>query len=293
VHVIIPFPPGGTNDQVMRAVGEKFLQVTGQPFIIDNRGGGSGIIGTEAVARAEPDGYSIGYVSMSNLAINPHLFKTLPYDPLRSFEPITRVAAATGVFAVNPAQPMQNVKEFIAWVKAHPGKMTVAANGVTDPTNVIILLMNKSMGLDLQPVNYKGGVPAVQDFLGGHVPAIVNVVLGLKPLGLTGKARILAVSRATRTALLPDVPTFAELGYPDIVVEFGGGLLAPAGTPKAVIDKLYADVTRILAMPEVVQRVNAIGNDVLGGTPAEYRQAIHSELERWGSLVKALGWKAE
>lgn len=293
VHVIIPFPPGGTNDQVVRVVGEKFLQVTGQPMIIDNRGGGSGIIGTEAVARAEPDGYTIGYVSMSNLAINPHLFRNLPYDPLKSFEPVTRIAAATGVFAISPSLPMQNLKEFIAWVKANPGKMTVAANGVTDPTNVAILLMNRSIGLDLQPVNYKGGVPAVQDFIGGHVPAIVNVVLGLKPLGASGKARLLAVSRATRTPLLPDVPTFAELGYPDILVEFGGGILTPAGTSRQVINKLYAEISKIIAMPEVVQRINVIGNDILGGTPADYRQAIQTELDRWGTIVKVLGWKVE
>ena len=293
VRVIVPIPPGGTNDQVLRALGEKFQQSTGQPVVIDNRGGGSGIIGTEAVARGEPDGYTLGYVSLSNLVINPHLFKNLPYDPLRSFEPVTLISAATGVFAIQPSLPMRNLKEFITWVKANPGKMTVASNGATDPTNVIILLMNRSMGLDLQPVYYKGGAPAVKDFIGGHVPAIANVVLGLKPLGLSGKARILAVSRSTRTVLLPDVPTFAELGFPDVVVEFGAGLLAPAGTPKPIIDKLYAEVSRILAMPEVVQRVQAIGNDVLGGTPAEFSQVIRTQLERWGALVKELGWKAE
>lgn len=293
VRVIIPFPPGGTNDQVMRTIGDKFAQSTGQPFVIDNRGGGSGIIGTEAVARGEPDGYTIGYVSMHNLVINVHLFKSLPYDPIRSFDPITRVAASTGVFAVHAAQPVQSLKEFIAWVKAHPGKMTVASNGATDPTNVIILLMNKSIGLDLQPVYYKGGALAVQDFLGGHVPAIVNVLLGLKPLGASGKAKLLAVSKAKRSALLPDVPTFAELGYPDIVVEFGGALVAPGGTPKAIIDKLHAEVSRVLVMPDVVQRLNILGVEPLGGTPAEVRQIIHSETKRWGALVKVLGWKAE
>jgi tripartite-type tricarboxylate transporter receptor subunit TctC len=293
VHVIIPFPPGGTNDQVMRAVGDRFQQVTGQPFIIDNRGGGAGIIGTEAVARAEPDGYTIGYVSMTNLVVNPHLFKNLPYDPQRSFEPVIRVSASSGVFAIRPDLPVKTLKELVAWVKANPGKMTVGSNGATDPTNVIILLMNRSMGIDLQPVYYKGGAPAVKDFLGGHLPAIVNVILGLKPLGLSGKANLIAVARPTRSKLLPDVPTFAELGYPDVVMEFGAGLLAPAGTPRPVIDKLHAEMARILAMPEVVQRINALGNEVLGGTPGEYSEKIRTELERWGALVKILGWKAE
>jgi tripartite-type tricarboxylate transporter receptor subunit TctC len=262
-------------------------------MVIDNRGGGSGNIGIEALARAEPDGYTVGYISLNTLAFNTHLFKNQPYDALKSFEPITRIAASTGVFAIHASQPMQNLKEFIAWVKANPGKMTVASNGATDPTNVIILLMNRSIGLDLQPVYYKGGAPAIQDFIGGHVPAIANVVLGLRPLGLSGKARILAVSRAKRTALLPDVPTFAELGYPDILVEFGGGLMAPAGTPKPMIDKLHAEVSRILAMPDVVQKLNAVGTDVIGGTPAEFAQVLRADIQRWGALVRAFGWKAE
>ncbi len=293
VRVIVPFPPGGTNDQVMRVVGEKFLQLTGQPLIIENRGGGAGIIGTEAVARGQPDGYTIGYISLSNLVINPYLFKKLPYDPIKSFEPVTLVAASTGVFAIQPSLPMHDLKEFVAWVKANPGKMTVASNGPTDPTNIIILLMNRSIGVNLQPVYYKGGAPAVQDFVGGHVPAIANVVLGLKPLGQSGKAKILAVARRTRSTLLPDVPTFAELGYPDVVVDFGGGILAPAGTPKPIIDALYAGLSRIMAMPDTVQRIAAIGNEMLGGTPTEFAEKIRSDLERWRGLAEAFGWKPE
>jgi len=265
----------------------------GYTMIIDNRGGGSGNIATEAVARADPDGYTLGYLSKSNLVINPHVFRNLGYDPVKSFEPITLAAAAIGVLAVHPSQPMQNLEQFIAWAKANPGKMTVASNGPTDPTNIVILLMNHSIGLELQPVYYKGGAPAVSDFTGGHVPAIVNVVLGLKPLAASGKARLLAVSKANRSSLLPDVPTFAELGYPGVTMEFGAGLLAPAGTPKPILDRLYADAARILAMPEVVQRINTLGNDVIACTPGEFKTIIQTELEKWRGLVKILGWKQE
>jgi tripartite-type tricarboxylate transporter receptor subunit TctC len=293
VRVIVPFAPGTGLDQTVRIMGEKFQQITGQNLIVDNKGGAGGNIGTDAVAKAAPDGYTIGLIAINMLVINPHMYKELPYDPVKDFAPITQVMNSNHVLAVIPAVPAGNVRDFAAWVKANPGKVSIATNGAGTTPHLMAVLLNQNLGADIVPVHYKGGGEATKDFLGGHVQAIFNSPQSMMPQAKAGKAKILAITRSTRSPHLPDVPTFTELGYPDMVVDIWTAYMAPAGTPAPMVQKLYAEFAKILAMPDVTKRMESDGYTIVASTPEATGQMIRSELKRWGGVVKASGWKVQ
>jgi tripartite-type tricarboxylate transporter receptor subunit TctC len=293
VRVIVPFAPGTGLDLTVRVMSEKFQAATGQPLIVDNKGGAGGNIGTDAVAKAAPDGYTIGLIAINMLVINPYLYKDLPYDPVRDFAPIMHVTSTNHVLAVNPALPARDLREFVAWVKANPGKVSIATNGAGTTPHLLAVLLNQHTGTDVVPVHYKGGGEATKDFLGGHVQAIFNSPQSMLPQAAAGKARILAITRAKRSERLPDVPTFAELGYPDMTVDVWTAYMAPAGTPPAVVQKLYAEFARAIAAPDVVKRMEAEDYTLVASTPAETAQMIRTELKRWGGVVKASGWTVQ
>jgi tripartite-type tricarboxylate transporter receptor subunit TctC len=290
IRVIVPFAPGTGPEQTVRLFNEKFLQSTGQPLVVENKGGAGGNIGTDALAKSPPDGYTIGLIAINMLVINPYLYKDLPYDPIRSFEPITQVVNTNHVLAVNGAVPASNLKEFVAWAKANAGKVSISTNGAGTTPHLLGVLLNQNTGIGLVPIHYKGGGEAIKDLLGGHVQAMFGSPFQMLPFTASGKVRVLATTKARRVDVLPDVPTFAELGYPDMVVDAWTAYMAPAGTPPAIVQKLYSEFARILSFPDVVKALEAEGYTPVGSSPAATAQMIRTELKRWEAVVKASGW---
>lgn len=293
IRVVVPFAPGTGLDHTVRLMGDKFLKSTGQPLVIDNKGGAGGIIGNEAVAKAAPDGYTIGLTAINMLVINPHLYKNLPYDPLKSFAPITQVMNSNHVLAVSGNVPASSLREFAAWAKANPGKLSIATNGAGTTPHLLAVLLNQNTGTDLVPVHYKGGGEAMKDFLGGHVQAIFGSPFQMMPHVPSGKAKILAITKAKRAEVLPNVPTFAELGFPDMIVDIWTAYIAPAGTPSPIVQKLYGEFARILALPDIVKSMEADGYTIVASTPAQMAEMIRTELKRWAAVVKASGWTVQ
>jgi tripartite-type tricarboxylate transporter receptor subunit TctC len=293
IKVVVPFAPGTGPEQTVRIIGERFVQSTGQPLIIENKGGAGGNIGTDAVAKAAPDGYTLGLIAINMLVINPHLYKDMPYDPIRDFEPIMQVTNTNHVLAINGAVPANTLSEFVSWVKANPGKVNISTNGAGTTPHLLGVLLNQNAGTDLLPVHYKGGGEAVKDLVGGHVQAMFGSPFQMQPFLASGKVKILATTRGRRVDLLPSVPTFAELGYPDMIADAWTAFMAPAGTPAPILQKLSADFTRIVQMPEVIRTFERDGYTLVGSTPAQTSDMIRRELKRWETVVKASGWKVQ
>ena len=293
IRVIVPFAAGSGLDNTVRNMGERFQRITGQPLVLDNKGGAGGIIGNEAIAKAAPDGYTIGLTAINMLVINPHMYKDLPYDPIKSFAPITQVMNTNHVLAVTNNVPASSLGEFVAWVKSNPGKVNIASNGAGTTPHLLAVLLNQNTGTDVTPIHYKGGGEAIKDFLGGHVQAIFGSPLQMMPHVPTGRAKILAITKAKRAEVLPNTPTFLELGFPNMVVDIWTAYIAPAGTPEPMVQKLYAEFARILAMPDMVKIMEAEGQTIVASSPAEMSQMIRTELKRWEGVVKASGWKVQ
>jgi tripartite-type tricarboxylate transporter receptor subunit TctC len=293
IKVIVPFAPGTGPEQTVRIIGEKFVQSTGQPLVIENKGGAGGNIGTDALAKSAPDGYTLGLIAINMLVINPHLYKDMPYDPVRDFEPIMQVTNTNHVLAINGGVPANSLAEFVAWVKANPGKVNISTNGAGTTPHLLGVLLNQNTGTDLLAVHYKGGGEAVKDLVGGHVQAMFGSPFQMQPFLASGKVKILATTRGKRVDILPNVPTFAELGYPDMIADAWTAFMAPAGTPAPIIQRLSAEFTRIVGMPEVIRTFEKDGYTLVGSTPAETGQMIRRELQRWGGVVKASGWKVQ
>jgi tripartite-type tricarboxylate transporter receptor subunit TctC len=293
IRVIVPFAAGSGLDNTVRLMGDRFQKITGQPLVLDNKGGAGGIIGNEAIAKAAPDGYTIGLTAINMLVINPHMYKDLPYDPIKSFAPITQVISTNHVLAVTGNVPATSLGEFVAWVKSNPGKVNIASNGAGTTPHLLAVLLNQNTGTDVTPIHYKGGGEAIKDFLGGHVQSIFGSPLQMLPHVPTGRAKILAITKAKRSDVLPNTPTFAELGFPNMVVDIWTAYIAPVGTPEPMIQKLYTEFARILAMPDVIKAMEADGQTIVASTPAEFGQMIRTELKRWEGVVKASGWKIQ
>jgi tripartite-type tricarboxylate transporter receptor subunit TctC len=293
IRVIVPFAPGTGPEQTVRNMSDRFQQATGQPLVIENKGGAGGNIGTDAVAKAAPDGYTIGLIAINMLVINPHLYKDMPYDPVRDFAPIMHVTSTNHVLAINAGVPATTLQEFIAWVKARPGKVSISTNGAGTTPHLLGVLLNQNTGIDLLAVHYKGGGEAVKDLLGGHVQAMFGSPFQVMPFVNAGKVRILATTRGTRADVIPNVPTFAELGYPDMTADAWTAYMAPAATPPAIVQRLYTEFSRILAMPDVIKTFENEGYTLIGSSPAVTGQMIRTELKRWEGVVKASGWKVQ
>ncbi|MCC6474595.1 MAG: tripartite tricarboxylate transporter substrate binding protein [Burkholderiales bacterium] len=292
IRVIIPFAPGSALDVTVRLMGEKFQASTGQPLVLDHKGGAGGIIGNEALAKSPPDGYTLGLTTINMLVINPHLYKDLPYDPLKLTH-ITQVTVSNHVLAVQSGVPAASLADFVAWVKKNPGKVSIATNGAGTTPHLLAVLLNQNTGTDVVPVHYKGAGEAMKDFLGGHVQAIFNSPLSIMAQVRAGRVRPLAIARAQRAEVLPEVPTFTELGYPNMTVDIWTGYIAPPGTPRPIVDRLYAEFSRIMKAPDFLERMNKDGYAIVGSTPAEMTQMVQRELKRWEAVVKASGWKVQ
>ena len=293
VRVLTPFTAGSAIDTLARVLGQKMGDGWGQQVVIDNRIGANGIIGTEAAAKAPPDGYTIHLGNISTLAVNPHLYLKLPYDALRDFVPITLAATIPVVLVVHPSLPVKSVKELIALAKARPGQLNYASGGTGSAQHLPMEMLRVESGINIVHVPYKGLGPAFSDVLGGQVPMMFTGVSNVVPHMKTGRLRVLAIGSPKRSPTLSEVPTVAEAGVAGFDFDSWTGYLAPAGTPKEIIVKLHADITRTLGLPEVKDKLTTLGFDLAGGTPDAFATLIKNDIARFGKLIKAAGIQAE
>jgi tripartite-type tricarboxylate transporter receptor subunit TctC len=286
VRIIVPSPPSGGTDIVARVLAQHFSQAFGQQFFVENKPGAGNMIGIEAAARAAPDGYTL-LVSASTIALNSVLYKKVPYDPVRDFAPITLAATAPNILVVNPKLPIKSVADLIAAAKAKPGALSYGTPGIGTSPHLCMELFKSMAGIDMQHVPYKGTAAAVMDVIGGQIEVAFATALTAKPLIDSGRLRPLAVSGPRRVAALADVPPVAEAGVPGYEAMQWYGLLAPAGTPGAIIERVHAEAMVALRSAEMKARLAADGAEPLGTTPAEFGAYIKRELEKWSRVRDA------
>jgi len=284
VRLIIPFPPGGSNDVVGRLVARHLSDELGQQVFVDNRGGAGGVIGTQAAANAPPDGYTLAIVSIAH-AVNPALHK-LEYDPIKSFTPISILATGPNVLVVNPELPVKSVKELLALAKEKPGQLDYASAGVGSFQHLGGELFKLVAGVNLVHVPYKGGGPAMQDVISGHVKIMFSSLIQTTPFIKSGQLRPLGTGGAKRSPVLPDVPTIDEAGVPGYVADNWWGIVAPAGTPALIVEKVYAATQAALKSPELQAQFAREGASTVEMSPTEFGEYIKKEIAKWGRVVK-------
>lgn len=289
IKLMVGFAPGGSGDIAARLVAEKLTQELKQPVIVENRPGAGGNIGAELVARAAPDGYTLLVSSTGQIVINPSLYKKMSINPMNDLAPIILIQNEHNLMVVNPSIPAKTLKEFVAYAKSVSTPITFASPGQGSPAHLAGELMNQAAGLKMLHVPYKGSSAAVSDLLAGHVVMAIDNMPALLPQVKAGKLRALAVASAHRAAAAPDIPTMDEAGLAGYVVPAWKGLMAPAGTPKPIIDKLNAAVRKMLTMPDVRQRMIDIGAEPAGGTPEKFAELIKADTAKWAAVVKSTG----
>jgi tripartite-type tricarboxylate transporter receptor subunit TctC len=289
VRIILPQPAGGGTDTAARTVAQKLTEAWGQQVIVDNRPGANGIIGSEAVMKSKPDGYTYLYGFTSVLTMNPSVYKSLPYDTLRDFVPVTQTVTNQMALVVNPYLPVRTVKELAALARARPGELLYGSFGVGNQTHLTAELFRLEAKLKLLHVPYKGDAPSITDLVGGQVALMFSPAIGVTSFIKSGRLKLIAVAGEKRAAAFPDTPTMIEAGFPGVVSTGWGGLLAPAGTPQDIVQKMQRDVARGLAQPDVRERLAGLGADPVGSTPEEFTAWIKSELEKWTRVVKGAG----
>ncbi|NVO17192.1 MAG: tripartite tricarboxylate transporter substrate binding protein [Rhodoplanes sp.] len=291
IRLVVPFPPGGPNDIIARTVGQRMSELLGQPVLIDNRGGAGGVLGTDAVAKAEPDGYTIGVTSAGALAISSSLQEKIPYDPLKDFKPITLVAKVPEILAVAPTLPVSTMAELVALAKAKPGDISFASSGPGSMPHLAGELLKITAGIDIVHIPYRGAAPAVTDILASQVHIVFLDIPVLLPHIQAGKLKAIAVGSRERAPSLKDVPTTAEAGFPQVEAENWYGMVAPAATPPAVIAKLHKAAVDAMKSPDVKDKLAAQGAILVGDTPEEFAAYIRSEIDKWRKVVVAAGVK--
>jgi tripartite-type tricarboxylate transporter receptor subunit TctC len=292
VKMIAPFAPGGPVDAVARVLAPKLSEGLGQQFYVENHPGGSGNIGTALAAKATPDGYTILVIS-STLVVNPSLFAKLGFDTTTDLAPISLVAVSPQILLVNPAVPATNVKELAAWAKASPGKYSYAHAGLGTPGYLAGEMLKQAFGLDLVAVSFNGGGPAITSTIGGHTPIVFTSIASAAAQVTSGTLRALAVTSARRSPALPDVPTLAESGAPGQESDIILGVLVPAGTSPEIIDRLHRENVRIVAMPDVRERLAALGFEPIAGSPREFADRIKWEIDKWAKVIRAADIKPQ
>jgi tripartite-type tricarboxylate transporter receptor subunit TctC len=285
VKIIVPYPGGQASDTIARLVGEKLGKALGQPVLVDNRPGAGGNIGTDIGARSAPDGYTLTVASAA-LPISKHVYRKLPFDPVKDFVPITLMTITPLVLVTRTSLPVKDVPSLVALAKASPGKITFASSGPGTSHQLSGELFKSLAGIDMLHVPYKGSPPAHVDLMGGSVDVMFDNIVPVAPHVKGGKLQALAVTTKTRAAALPDVPTMAEAGYPNFEATAWFGLLAPAGTPQPIVARLNKELVAILQSPEVKERLTGMGATVVAGTPEEFGRFMADEINKWGPVVK-------
>ena len=288
IKIIVPYPPGGQTDVVSRWLGEKLQAVLGQPFVVDNKAGAQGVVGLAALKQSPADGYTILYANSSNLIINKFAMAKLPYETLDDFEMISQIGMAALGMVVAPATGIKNVGEFVAYAKANPGKTSFASFGVGSSSHLYGEMLKSAAKIDSVHVPYKGAGPAVQDIIGGTATMGIHDFATIGPQVLGGRATLLAVTGPKRWPTFPDAPTFLELGYPLDLVGWNG-IIAPKGTPRAIVERLSAEINKIIQSPDGRARMLEMGLLATGTTPAEFVDIIKRDTPRWGDVWKGAG----
>jgi tripartite-type tricarboxylate transporter receptor subunit TctC len=289
VTVVVPWPPGGPSDIAARPLSKSLTETLGQSFVIDNRAGGGGNIGTAAVARAKPDGNTLLITSSAPIVINPSLYKKMTFDPIKDLAPVTNLLRVPLVLVAHPSVPAKNLKELIALIQSKKGAFSYASSGSGTPQHLTGELFNSVLKLNMIHVPYKGSAPAISDLLGGHIPVMFDSTIAIMPHIKSGKVKPIAISSAKRSPLLPDVPTFAEAGVPAVESYAWYGLFAPAKTPKDVIAKINSETLKFMKQPGF-QKIRAeTGSDFVGDTPENFAKFVQAESARWSKVVKESG----
>lgn len=289
VRVVIPQAAGGAVDVAWRPIAQKLSETWAQQVVVDNRPGANGIIGMEAVAKSKPDGYTLGTGFTSALTINPHVYKTLPYDPLHDFVPVTQVVINTITLVVNPYLPVRSAKDLVALGRSRPNELVYASAGVGNMTHLAAELMRLETGLKMTHVPYKGDTPAVTDLIGGQVALIFATAPSVAGHVQAGRLRLLATCGEKRSLSFPDAPTMIESGFPKVTVTGWWGLIAPSGTPQDIVQKTSRDVSQILQLPDQRDRLIAVGAEPAGTTPEQFAAFVKSETAKWARVSKAAG----
>jgi tripartite-type tricarboxylate transporter receptor subunit TctC len=293
IRIIVPYPAGGTSDILARAIGPGITAALGQPVLVENKPGSTGNVGADLVAKSPPDGYTVLLADIGSLAISPSIFPTLPFDPVKDFAPVLMVAYSPHLLAVNPALPARDVKELIALAKAKPGTLNFAVSGVGGANHLAGVDFALRTGIKWTYIPYKGGAQAITDVVGGQADVLFNGMVATYPMVKGGKLKALAISSSKRFAAAPDIPTVAESGLPGFETGSFQGIVAPAGTPPEIVSKLHQTITKILASPEMQERLATAGAELRPGSPADFGVFIRDEKARWAKVVKESGEKFE
>jgi tripartite-type tricarboxylate transporter receptor subunit TctC len=289
VTVVVPWPPGGPSDIAARPVAKRLTETLGKSFVIDNRGGGGGNIGSAAVAKSAPNGNTLLITSSAPIVINPSLYKNMSFDPAKDLAPITNLLRVPLVLVAHPSVPANNLQELVAYAKSQQGKFAYASAGSGTPQHMTGELFKSTAKLDMAHVPYKGSAPAIADLIGGHVPIMFDSMIAIMPHVKSGKVKVIAVSSAQRSPLIPNVPTFAESGYPTLVSYAWYGFFAPAGTPKDIIARLNAETLKIMKEPDFQKILKDTGSDFVGDTPENFGNFVKQEAAKWSKVVKDSG----
>jgi tripartite-type tricarboxylate transporter receptor subunit TctC len=293
IQLVVPVPPGGAADFIARTVGAKLAEALGQPVVINNRGGAGGTIASAGVAKADPDGYTLLLNSITTHGIGPHLYTSLPYDPERDFSPIILLARLPLIMTVNASVPAKSVKDVVELAKAQPGQLAFASSGNGGAPHLAGELFKKVTGTSLLHVPYRGSGPAVVDLIAGRIAIMFDAAPSLLPFITAGKLRPLAAASGQRHRLLPEIPTFAELGHGGMDISLWYGIAAPAGTPQPVVRRLNSELAKILEVPGIRESFAKQGADPAGGSPEQFDAFIREESARWREVVKQAGIKPD
>jgi tripartite-type tricarboxylate transporter receptor subunit TctC len=289
IRLVVPSSPGaGVTDIMARLIGQHLSANIGQQIVIDNRPGASGILGSEVVSRAAPDGYTLLIANVS-LVVNPYLYPKMPYDPLKDFVPITMVNSAPLLLVVHPSIAAKSVAELIAYAKAHPGQLNYGSGGLGSTPYLAAELFKSFSGIDVVHVPYKGGSPALSDLVGGQLSFMIENVPGTLPYAKAGRLRALAITSPQRSQLAPELPTMTEAGVPGYEMSGWNGIFAVKGTPPEIVSRLHAGLTKILHSAEVRQELAALGAEPVGDTPEEFAAFLRAETARWGKIIQEKG----
>ena len=293
VRIVVPFAPGGIADNSARVISDRLGARLGQQVLVENRPGSSGNIGTEQVAKSAPDGYTLLLGYDGTMVVNPHVYAKLGFDTLRDFEPVTKLGDAAVIIVAHPSLPANNVRELIALAKKKPGALSYGSAGTGSSAHLACELLAQRAGIDMIHIPYKGGGQAITDGVGGQIPLVCTAIATSQQFLKSGKLKGIGLSSANRSPATPEVPTFVESGFPDLAVYSWVGILAPAKTPRTIIDRLQKEIAAVLQMPEVRERYAVLGIDPVGNTPEEYAAQLRADLARWEPVIKKANIRVE
>ena len=291
IRMIVPYPPGGGTDTAARLIGQKLTESLGRTVIVENRAGANGLIGTEAMAKAASDGYTLGMATPGPVTVGRSLYPNLAYDPERDLAPVILVNASPNVLAIHPSVPARTVRELIALAKSRPLRAGVST--IASIQHLLAEMLNRAADVRMEIITYKGGAQVATDVVGGQIESLWSVLPVVLPFIQSGRLRALAVASEKRSGLLPNVPTMGEAGWPSVVATAWNGVVAPAGTPRSVIDALNAEIGRSLQAADVKERFTALGMEAIGGTPEEFGAFMRAETAKWAQVVKSANIKIE